>query len=135
MKSGLRPICSLLTALAVFLVSATCSSAGCLLQLGSERPAAAHKSCCAAPQRSLTGQNRLPDGRERCPLCQNPLLIGKTVEKSRAPNLALLNFALVSHPPVALAPAHGVCAHKGFDDASFPTDASTLLALHCALLT
>ena len=135
MTWGLRPICSLLTALAVFLVSATCSSAGCLLQLGSERPAVTHKSCCAAPQRSPTGQNRLPDGRERCPLCQNPVLIGKTVEKSKVPALALLNLVALTHPLAAPAPAPSVCAHIGFHDAFIPSDNCTLLALHCALLT
>src|SRR5437016_3381840 len=95
MHVSFRSACSLLSALAVLVVSATCSSAGCVLQLGAAAsPAAPEASCCAAAHQQQHDSHQAPQRRDTCPLCQNPFLIGKTVDNAQSLHVVLLTNVL-----------------------------------------
>src|SRR5665213_2314802 len=121
--------CSLVTAFAVLLVTFTCTSAGCLLQLNSSHSPANVATCCVCHPQS--GDNHPPA--PRCPLCRNSVLLGKAVENNShniavpvlAPALVILNS------PRASSARH---VHFGSSLTDSPPGGSrTLLALHCSL--
>src|SRR5579871_5263592 len=108
----------LVTTLAVVLVSATCTSAGCLIQSNgthSEAVATTIKPCCAAHHRHDASEGQ--PGDKPCPLCQHTTLLGKTGDTSKLDlNLNLLpSFAcLVSlNSEAAITSFHAILVHEG----------------------
>ena len=85
-----RKACVALTALAVFLVSATCTSAGCLIVPDAPPVAGqASSSCCAHhPEKPA-----VPSDGRRCPLCEGSNLIAKMVVKNSATTMATTQIA------------------------------------------
>jgi hypothetical protein len=130
MGSG-RKLCSLAAALAVLVVSVTCSSAGCLLPLVSSQQQQPGRSCCRHEQHDQAPSNPT----DRCPLCQNSILINNSVEKSSTvlqPHVLCPLYLAADLHPIAILPQSPVAA--GVLDASPPAQPATLLGLHCALL-
>jgi hypothetical protein len=124
------------TAIAVLLVSATCTSAGCLLQFDLAREAGGNQPppCCLA-HANHAGDPSPGHHDGHCPLCRNSVLIGKAVDHAH-PNFAhsLLCSAIFSvvTPGQAAVPQAELVANRS---ATSPTNGPpTLLALHCALL-
>jgi hypothetical protein len=120
--------------LAVLLASSTCTQAGCLLSVASASPLShSERTCCSRH----TGIPAHDGGRRECPPCHNSILIAKGVENSSSGNLHLLPsplFLLTAFDgKFAAPPVHERLA--SLDRTSLPScPASTLLALHCALL-
>lgn len=139
MRSPIEKVCLLAVALAVLLVSVTCSSAGCLLQ--SELPAGAghqrHSCCEGYGTGTIAVHHKTPaDGDGRCPMCHTSVLIGKSVEKSAKINLNplaqfqpfLAGLDSLCSIPTELNP----CGAMG--SMALPSwQTPTLLSLHCAL--
>jgi len=131
-----RSISGLIAALAVLVVTATCTPAACLLPLGAghQPQQRAGKNCCEEPDRSATPTHRLPHD-ERCPMCQNSVLIAKNVDHGSslsASALAIVFFSPVAQFPT-LTPLRTAVGNAS--DRPPPSLAVSLLALHCALLT
>src|SRR4051812_18417792 len=109
MDVALRRFWVLVTALAIVLVSATCTSAGCVLprQIGSKP--AAHISCCAGQSNSADGQGQKSDKptKKPCPICGQPLVPPGSVSNWNAhfdaPNNAL-TMAGIDAASVVLGP-------------------------------
>jgi hypothetical protein len=123
--------CSLATAFAVLLVSFTCTSAGCLLQLNSSHSQADVATCCVCHPEP--GDNHSPA--HRCPLCRNSVMLGKTVDNNHSdaaiPFLAPTSLIHSSPGALGAQPVHFVPLPAD----SPPGGSRTLLALHCSLLT
>jgi hypothetical protein len=131
-------ICALLAAAMLLLVSISCTSAGCLLRMalfGSHGAGESH-SCCAMTRgqqgdRDSSGHQN----RHQCPLCRGPLFVGGSAKSHHDLHVKVhspvLFAAALAGPAAPICPAHGaafVHPTESFHD-------STLLGLHCALLT
>ena len=133
--TGLRRASGLIAALAVLVVSATCTQAACLLPMGQAHPIEQKikKSCCEDSDQSAAPTHRVPHD-ERCPMCQNPLVIAKNVDQGASFHAATLSITFFC--PVSVIPtvpyAVAVLAHPSDRPPPCPL---SLLALHCALLT
>jgi hypothetical protein len=136
MLSRSRKACVAITALAVVLVSATCTSAGCLI-VGDAQPVAAHvASCCQREHQDGPPKPAVPSDGRRCPICDGSNLIAKMVVKSAVHQGAaerLPAFFTPAFSATALVQSLRLCNRE---PASLTLAASppTLLALHCALL-
>lgn len=130
-----RQVCAVVLAAAVLLVSATCTSAGCLLPMGPPKTQTpeAH-ACCHREKPAPPAQAPAKDG---CPLCQGSVLMVKGVEKSGGSDLSptFLCPAFYTVDPIASALSTVPVPSAGFADLTPPGSPPTLLALHCALLT
>lgn len=135
---------AILTALAVLLVSATCTPAGCVLRGPSEvspaaSAAAAEPACCAshhhAAPASANGPAQ-PQGSDPCPLCRTTLLVGKSVDHNQHASPALTLLPTLFLPTLATADDQHPSSRAVPTAWGAPTahDPPTLLALHCALL-
>jgi len=137
MGGFVRRFFAVVIALAVFLVSATCTSAGCLLQLPGTKTAS-HASCCADLSRSADGQGHHSDKptKKSCPICGQPLFPASTVSNGTAQ----VSLFIIASPMVAMNTALAVIApqtqafHSYASGLPPPTDPPTLIALHCSLL-
>jgi hypothetical protein len=132
-----RRICATFTALAVLIVSATCSAAGCMLiapATAAQHASVAHSCCQNSTTPDRSGQSP-HEGQGRCPLCQNSILINKAIEKSSPdlnPHLVTNLFTAMYVLPHGTSVAAGII-YSANDRPSF-AESPTLLNLHCALL-
>jgi hypothetical protein len=134
-----RFTCAILTAIAVLLVSATCTAAGCVLPGSSAAsPAAAEPPCCAKhhPARATPNCPTQPKGSEPCPLCRTTLLVGKSVDSNPHTPAALTLLPTLFLPTIVVAdePCQSFRPVPTAWGAATPHDPPTLFALHCALL-
>jgi len=136
MRSYGRGFSAVLAALAVFVVGATCTPAGCVLSGPFAGVAAASvPACCQhAKHPTPTGSHDTPS--KSCPACQQTLFSSATITKS----LGHLPLALASVPFLA-ADYHDAWHVQGFAPAFVhPSELAqgqappTLLALRCAFL-
>jgi hypothetical protein len=140
MLRAVRTTCVILTALAVLLVSATCTTAGCVFPaLPDISPVTAERACCAHHHLAHSSPNSptQPKPGEPCPLCRTTLLVGKSVDPNQhAPVALTLLSALFLSSPIAAVDEQ--CPPSRFVpntwDAVTAHDPPTLFALHCALL-
>jgi hypothetical protein len=121
-----------LTIVAVLFVSATCTSAGCLLRISESPQGAAAPDCCHPESHS----RQTPSGGERCPLCRQSNLIAPTADAG----LTHSHFTVFSPVFFSLVPAFigTPClprVHQDTGESFAFLDPPTLLGLHCALLT
>jgi hypothetical protein len=133
-------IVSLLTVVAVVLVSDTCTSAGCLLQVKTATAASAFpvSACCAVHLTHIGdhGPGHSSDHRSdhRCPLCQHTLVLAKAIDHSRHDfKLTILPWAFCDLPAVAPAASPTYCSFCARGGPP-PGEPRTLVDLHCALL-
>src|SRR5690348_1546114 len=100
MRPPFRRACAALMALAILLVSATCTSAGCLLQADSSpvQTSLLAASCCPAHAPAGEQKPGHTGGDGRCPLCHGPVFVGKTAERHAID----LSAAISSPLPTAL---------------------------------
>ena|SRR5205807_4678073 len=131
-----RAISGLIAALAVLVVSATCTPAACLLPMGGSHQAQpkAVKSCCEESEQPAQPTHRVPQD-ERCPMCQNSVLLGTNVD--HGPSFDAAALAVTFFIPVAQLPALSPTAAVVGNVSDCPPALcpASLLALHCALLT
>ena len=135
MFRAFRSTCAILTAFAVLVVSATCTSAGCVLPTPHvDAPGASVPACCAS-HHALPDRPTQPKDDEPCPLCRTILLIGKAIDSN--PHTPA---ALTLQPAQLFLPVSSLCdrcssfrAVTNSWDAQSSHDAPTLFALHCAL--
>src|SRR2546421_5050964 len=132
---------AVMAAVAVLVVAATCSPAGCLLpgQL-SYTSSGPQKSCCAAHANhradSDLPRNSGDPKSHSCPTCDQTLISGNSIDKAIShvsPSLfpaGLLDFSL---PHVEILPPSQV-SFRLSTDLPPPSASPTLLALSCALL-
>jgi hypothetical protein len=128
-----RLLCVTITALAVLIVSATCSAAGCMLMKPAtvQSSMAAH-ACCHARAGSSKSHS---DGNSQCPLCQNSVLINKTVEKNAVDLHAHLAIVFPAMIPWISQADLTQQIRTSDDRRLLPFEQPpTLLNLHCALL-
>jgi hypothetical protein len=119
-------------------MSATCTSAGCLLPVSSASHAAGMMpACCAVHSNGQPNSNGSAGhhGGKDCPLCHQSAVVGKSTESATASlafhGVSILLLAVVDLGVSYTAP-NGCCLPaKRQAPSSIP---STLLALHCALL-
>lgn len=121
---------TLLAALAVLVVGTTCTQAGCLLTLKSEAAAKVRQSCCASHEKSPTQS----DGEKKCPLCHQAALLAKGADQ-QASDTHALDVAPLLAPIVVANVSVTPRTTLSIDSPFLPAPLSTLLALHCALLT
>ncbi|HEY2585177.1 MAG TPA: hypothetical protein VGI81_05375 [Tepidisphaeraceae bacterium] len=135
-----RSSCAVLAAVAVLLVSATCTPAGCVLPIPTaDSPVAAEPACCAShhhPAYASPNCPTQPKGSDPCPLCRTTLLVGKSVDANQHASPALTLLPTLFLPTLATADdqppsTRAVPAAWGIATAHDPP---TLFALHCALL-
>ena len=130
---GLRQTSGLIAALAVLVVSATCTPAACLLPMGRQHAAQQKaKSCCEEPDQP-TAPPRVPQD-QRCPMCKTSVLIAKNVDHGASFDPAALAFTFFC--PTAVGPTiPDAVTVSGYLSNRPPPCPLSLLALHCALLT
>jgi hypothetical protein len=128
--------CSIMLALAVVLVSATCTPAGCVLPIKATAPdAMAEMPCCASHSHP---DAPVPAGHDHshdcCPTCQLSIDSNHSIARNTAIQHAMMAPCLilqVAYVPVA---QPSQIALRADFDPSPPSAATTLLELHCALL-
>ncbi|HEX4794065.1 MAG TPA: hypothetical protein VH370_09750 [Humisphaera sp.] len=127
--------CSIFLAMAVVLVSSTCTPAGCVLPIKTTAAATDEMPCCAAHSHSDGGA---PAGHDHshdcCPTCQLSIDSNHSIARSAAIQHAMMAPCLIlqmAYLPVAQSNQFG---HRVDFDPSPPSAASTLFKLHCALL-
>jgi hypothetical protein len=139
MRSRRRPIVAVVAALAVFVVGATCTQAGCLIPGQQPSGAAAVKGCCAAHATHVKQSTPTPsrgNGSKPCPACQQPLFSNTTLTKNVA-HLSLTHAVIPFLAPSCPQAPNVRSAGTTFDELSEapPTQRTpTLLALCCAFL-
>ena len=139
MRSRRRAIVAVVAALAVFLVGATCTQAGCLIPGQQSSGAAAVKGCCAAHGTHLKQSTPAPSRGERskpCPACQQPLFSNTTLTKNVA-HLSLTHTVipfLAPSCPRALNVGSAGTIFGDLSEAPPGQQTPTLLALRCAFL-
>ena len=139
MRSPGRVMASLIAAMGILTVSATCSSAGCLIPMLTSPSHAPRMACCASPGEA--GENGpVPDhSRDKkpshCPVCDQPLFNGGSIDKTThlpAANAAAL-FVSLPLDPAIFDPTGGHLFPR-LPGTSPPIGPPTLLHLHCALI-
>jgi hypothetical protein len=123
---------SVLAALAVFAVSVTCTSAGCLLP-AIEPNGPSLKPCCAGDSRPDPHPSH-DNAPKHCPVCNQPILNGSgDIHNTGAAPFSQLvvGFVLPGLDRQASLPATASAVVAAFPPAVGPP---TLLQLHCALL-
>jgi hypothetical protein len=135
MFSAFRSTCALLTAFAVLVVSATCTTAGCVLPTPHvDAPTTALPECCSS-HHALPDRPTQPKDDEPCPLCRTILLIGKVIDYNPHAPAALtlqpVQFSLSFSTVHDHCPASRDVANSW--DVQSAHDSPTLFALHCAL--
>jgi hypothetical protein len=133
-----RQVLFCLTAFAVFVVGATCTSAGCLLMpvMAPSSATGAEKSCCAMHRHSQSPGAPSPEQSPgTCPACNQTLFSGDSLVKASLQLQAnLLHAAL---PPalaaIAPSPVSSPTFLAAFENPP-PTDPPSLLSLHCSLV-
>jgi hypothetical protein len=126
-----KKLVALALAAMILLVSATCTSAGCLLQdhlQGKSHPGV----CC----RCHPDSRATPIGGKHCPLCEGAGAIAKNVERNSAQQsisawVAALMPSIIATISTYQAPGFPDGAPIGFVPMGTPP---TLFALHCSLL-
>ena|SRR5437868_156568 len=137
MRSHGRAFVAVVAALAVFVVGATCTQAGCLLPVPPTGGAVAPpKACCRGDAKHTTPAGSHDTPSKPCPACQQPLFGGASITKG------------VTHLPLTYAPIPFLAAlcseawnvpgpRANAGDLSHRPQGQqppTLLALRCALL-
>ena len=125
----------LITALAVLLVSATCTSAGCLLQSSmSAAETTPTMACCAGHLNHSGNDGPAHSSDHHCPLCQHTVLLAKAIDHAQHDfSLTILppSFCALSTPMFSARPAFCSAPPRGGES---PGESRTLVDLHCALL-
>ena len=139
-KSYGRKFCALVLVLAVLVVGVTCTSAGCLLHEWFAASGGGTVRTCCEGRTDQQGDSRHQGHKgepKNCPLCQQSVSIGKMAEKSstsfsvHAPSAPLLaNSDILSAATMQDVGLRNLELAR--PSSHIP---STLLALHCALLT
>jgi len=131
---------AVMAAVAVLVVAATCSPAGCLLP-GElvYTTAGPQKSCCAAHAHNMDQGDLPPNSGDRkshsCPTCDQTLISGKSIDKgiSQVSSLWFAGPFDFSLPNVEVLPPSQI-SFRLSNDLPPPSAPPTLLALCCALL-
>ena len=128
-------ICSILLALAVVLVSSTCTPAGCVLPIKvTTADAMEEMPCCASHSHS----SRAPAGHDHsndcCPTCQLSIDSNHSIARNAAIQHAMMAPCLMLQVAYVPAAQPGEVGHRANFDPSPPSAATTLLQLHCALI-
>ena len=128
--------CSMVLALAVVLVSSTCTPAGCVLPIKATAAADDEMPCCASHSHSDGGAPAGHDhSRDCCPTCQLSIDSNHSIARNTAIQHAMMAPCLMlqaTYAPVTQQPYQ--FGHRVDFDPSPPSAATTLLQLHCALL-
>jgi hypothetical protein len=125
----------MVTAMAVFVVSTTCTSVGCLLPVVMGETPTPQMACCLShTKKSAPSHSESDNGKPKhCPTCDQPLSVGE-IQKAAA---LKIDFSPCFGAPVISPIAQFIPALRSpeLSFASPPIGPPTLLDLHCSLLT
>ena len=142
MRASGNKLAAVIAALAVFVVAATCTPAGCVLlspltPAAAAVPAAATPRCCAHQSHNDSPNPSHGGPKKSCPACHQPLYTSSSMMKSVGQLPASLATILVvpflSPTSCAWVIAHTHLLRPGFDRPP-PLAPATLLDLRCAFL-